>query len=83
MQITLTIDEAEKSRVIDAFVTAFNYQDEIDDPEKPGETIPNPESKAEMVDRETARYVKDVVRAQEKRIAEEAHRAGHTDVDVT
>ncbi len=83
MQISFTVPEAQKARVIDAFVTAFNYEDEVEDPENPGEMIPNPESKAKMVKREIARYVKDVVKAQELRTADASTRQAFSDVPVT
>ena len=83
LQIAFSVPDAQKARVVDAFVTAFNYRDDVEDPENPGEMIPNPETKGEMVKREIVQYVKDVVKAQEKRAADEAQRGGYTDVDVT
>ena len=83
LEITFIISEAQKSRVIDAFCLAFDYQEEIPDPENPGETIPNPESKGEMVKRKIARHIKDVVRAQELNAATAASREEYVDVEVT
>lgn len=76
---------AAKSKVIDAFVYAYGYQDNVDDPNNPGQTIPNPVSKQPYFNRIIRDYIRDVVRGREIAVAEATARAtaaGAIDTDL-
>lgn len=67
--ITISIPDAAVTRVTDAFTKQFAYQDTIPDPNNPGATIPNPETKAQFVQRMIRNYIKEVVASYEARVA--------------
>lgn len=56
-------DNAAKNKVIQRFCEAYGYQATIPDPNKPGQTIPNPVSDQTFFNRQLTQYIKDIVRA--------------------
>lgn len=57
-------DNAAKDKVIERFCDAYGYQENVPDPNNPGATIPNPQSKQTFFNRKLTQYIKDVVRSQ-------------------
>lgn len=49
MIFSLTIPDVLAPRIIAGLCGLHNYQSTIPDPDNPGETIPNPETKAEFI----------------------------------
>ena len=41
----------------DAFAAAYHYQDEVEDPDNPGEMIPNPESRGNFAKRMLVNHI--------------------------
>lgn len=70
-----TIADDDVSRVVDGFAYQYKYQDNIDDPENPGFTIPNPESKTAHAKRRVREFITQTVKAAESKQAAEAARA--------
>ena len=85
MKLTLTIPDAQAQRLIDGVCGNFGYQAYLRD--EAGNVIgPNPETAGQFTRRMVIEWLKKVVRAEERRIAEEAARvaAGQTaDIEVT
>ncbi len=63
------------SRIVDAFALQGGYEEIIDG-------LPNPETKAQFARRTVRRFIMDIVRAADYRVAEEAARAGITDIPL-
>jgi len=84
--ITINFPDGERARILRAFVQAYGYKDTIPDPNNPGQTIPNPETKGQFTKRKIAAFVKDVVASIEvKEAAEsaaEAARSNASSLDV-
>lgn len=57
-------DNAAKDKVIDRFCAAYGYQDNIDDPNNPGQQIPNPQGRQAFFNARLTDFIKDVVKAQ-------------------
>lgn len=68
-QITLNYPDGQGKRIVDAFKGEYNYKDQIEDPENPGEMIPNPESGAAFTKRMVLEFVKGVVIGHERKEA--------------
>jgi len=62
-------DAAAKQKVLDAFASAYGYQDKIPNPlagqQGQAATIPNPQSKQAFFNQQLTRYIKDIVRSQD------------------
>lgn len=63
--ITITIPDAVITRVLDALSLGRGYQTEIPDPDNPGQTIPNPASKANYAKAQLKSFVRSEVRSYE------------------
>jgi hypothetical protein len=59
--ITISVPDAAMPRVVDAFTKQYNYQDTIPDPANIGQTLPNPETKAQFTQRMIRTHIKDTV----------------------
>lgn len=70
--ITITIPDAQVTRVRDAFATAYNYQAAING-------APNPESRLQFLQRKLREHILDVVRSQESQAAGEVARKAQAD----
>lgn len=78
--VTLTLPDAELTRILDGFAAQHKYQDTVPnpdyDPDDPAETdpptIPNPQNKAQFLKKKIIQFVKESVRAQETRSTKEA-----------
>jgi len=68
-------DNAAKNKVVDNFVYAYGYTDNVPDPDNPGQTIPNPTNKQAFFNRIIRDYIKDVVRGREIKVAEDTAKA--------
>lgn len=77
------VTAANLTRIIDGIAYQHNYQDEIEDPAKPGETIPNPKTKAEYADEMAWRWVKENVKAYEANQAADTARTTAIDAVET
>lgn len=64
------------------FCTHHKYQDEIPDPDNPGETIPNPETKVQFFQRKTKEFVYGSVKSQRVVTAGDAARQVELDKTV-
>ena len=87
-QITITIPDNVKTRVIEGFCYGAGYQDQIFNPDyNPNvkdskEKIPNPMNKAAFVKTKIMQYVKETVMAYESQVAAKtAHDAAQVDVN--
>lgn len=72
-------------RIGNMFCQFHGYQETLPDPtpENPAQTKPNPETKAQFVNRKMREYLRDCVKAQEGQIAAEAARVtAVNDVDA-
>jgi len=63
--ISYTFPDAFAPRIIEAFCVTYGYQQNVLDPDNPGQTIPNPETAAEFARRKVAEYTKEVITAYE------------------
>ena len=82
--ITLTIPDAQITRVVDAFATAYGYQANIPNPD--GAPLPNPETRPQFMRRQIMVFIKRTVQSTEAVVAAEAARTielGKPLVDVT
>jgi hypothetical protein len=78
MDIKVTIPDAQKDRIIQAFCSQFGYQPFIDD----FHSIPNPETRPQFAKRMLAQVIKDTVRTWEANEAQRiAREASITDTD--
>lgn len=59
--ITIQIPDAQMANVVEAFTKQYGYQDTIPDPANPGQTIPNPETKNQFVQKMIRNYIKETV----------------------
>lgn len=76
---TITIPDAAAQRVVDAFVTQYNYQEFSDDEEQ----TPNPESEVDFAKRHVRMFIKDILRAAEaNQAAEDARLSAIEDADL-
>ena len=74
-QIIVTIPNADLQRVVDAIAGNYGYTDTIPDPNNPeGPEIPNPETRDQFAQRQTAQFVKQNVISWEATQASEAAR---------
>lgn len=82
MRVVLNVPDNKVPLVVAAFCDAFAYQEMIPDSADPTgiAKVPNPEGKGAFVKRQIAQYVKDVVRAYQRRQIEAAFIP--TDVEV-
>lgn len=65
MQISVTIDENDKNRVIDAFCAQYGYQETINGK-------PNPQTKAAFAKAKVLEYIKEIVKGHEAGAAAKA-----------
>lgn len=87
-RINVNIPAAAEERVHDAFASAYGWEAEVPDPDNPGQTIPNPQSKADFTAERIVAFVKEVVAGQEAAAAaetarEQAAEKARNDVNVT
>lgn len=61
VDLTITIPDPIATRVINAFSNRFGYTPTIADPNNPGGTIPNPQTRTQFVKNYFATYIKGVV----------------------
>lgn len=72
-QVTLDLGTAaQTNRVIDAICGLYDYQPQVADPANPGQTIANPETKAQFAKRQIIEFVRNSVVAWETRQAHAA-----------
>lgn len=74
LEFSFTTTTANITRAIQGVAYQNKYQDEIDDPDNPGEMIPNPETKAQFAKRMIKEYIINNVRAWEANQAADAAR---------
>lgn len=67
--ITLDVPDAQEDRIYEAFATAFGYQEEIADPDDAGQTIDNPQSKADFAKERIASFITGTVASVEAEAA--------------
>ena len=79
-QITISINDNDVSRVLDAFETKFGYQSQV--PDGDGNPIPNPESRVQFAKRMLAVEIKRIVKREEARAAADIAAAA-TEPDVS
>lgn len=60
--IQIPVREVDAPDLLDAFCTALNYQEMVDDPDNQGQTIPNPYPKKNFVEDAIGDYAMGVVR---------------------
>ncbi len=72
--LTITIPNAQLTRVANAVATQHGYQAEVPDPDNPGQTIPNPQTKADFAREVLMRFLRETVRAHEAAVAAESAR---------
>lgn len=72
--ITLSWNAQHDQRIVDGIAYQHGYEDEIEDPENPGQMIPNPEGKGQFALRMAKRWVKECIKAWEASEAAEAAR---------
>jgi nucleoid-associated protein YgaU len=72
--VTISWDAQYDQRVIEGIAYQHGYQDMIEDPENPGQMIPNPETKAQFAKRMAQRWVKECIKAWEATQAAEQAR---------
>jgi hypothetical protein len=90
-QFTINYPDEKLQDILDAFATAYEYKENIDDPENPGQTIPNPETKAQHAKRQLTIYVRSIVKANHPAIvsanattqAAKATVAADAEIDIT
>ena len=81
--ISFTIPDALLPRVIAGMCGLHNYQATIQNPDNPGEMIPNPESKADFVKRIIRQKIKrDVIEWEGAEAQRQAYITGETEVDI-
>lgn len=68
--VSITIPNNEVERIENAFAAAYGYQETIQDVNNPEVLTPNPTTKTQFTRQQIIRYIKNVVRDQEKRQAE-------------
>lgn len=56
-------------QIEDAFAVQYKWQAEVTDPEDPSSTIPNPESKSDLVFRMVRKFISDTTRAASRSVA--------------
>lgn len=71
------------SRIVNALAANYSYQATIPDPQSPGDTIANPESKADFAKRMVKRYLIDNVRSYELGQARATAEATVTEIALT
>lgn len=63
LNFSLTVPDADRSRVLDAFAVRYGYQNDI--PDGSGGTMPNPETRGQFAKRMVSDYIRQVVREAE------------------
>lgn len=71
------------TRIVDAMAITYGYQANIPDPANPGQTIPNPQTKAQFARAQIRRIIIEAVRNAEAQQAREQAEAGATTIDLT
>jgi hypothetical protein len=71
------------SRIVDAMAVVYGYPVNVDDPENPGQTIPNPQTKAEFGRAVIRRIIIDAVREAELRPARVTAESSVAAIDLT
>ena len=83
MAVTLsyTLSDAQAAEVVDALCQRYGYQDTLPDPNNAGQTIPNPETRAQFAKRQVAEFIKHEGLAYRRWLAENS--ASTADVVIT
>lgn len=68
-------DNASKDAIIDAVCYMGGYQDTVPDPNNPGSTIPNPQSKQAFFNKRLIEFLRDNYKAYKVSVAEKAAKA--------
>lgn len=71
------------SRIVDAMALIYGYPENIEDPENPGQTIPNPQTKAQFAKEQIRWIIVDAVREAEARAARATAESSVTPIDLT
>lgn len=71
------------SRIIDAMCVNFSYQVTIPDPNNEGQTMANPESKANFAKRMVRDFIVDIVKSQEVALARKTAGDAITPITLT
>lgn len=71
------------NEITNAFATAYNRPDTVPDPNTPGATIPNPETKAQFARRMVRQFIIETVKSQRIKTARATADAGVTDPTFT
>lgn len=71
------------TRIIDAVAVVYGYPANIDDPQTPGQTIPNPQTKAQFARAVIRRIIVNAVREAEMRSAKATIEASVVNIDLT
>jgi hypothetical protein len=74
-QLCASVPTAQTQRVLDGVAGAYNYQATVPDAAHPGQTLANPETKAQYVRRMLVSWVRESVRGYEATQAGEAARS--------
>jgi hypothetical protein len=72
--ITLSWDAQYDQRIVDGIAYQHGYQDEIEDPENPGQMIPNPVTKVQFAKQMARHWVRECFKAWEANLAAEQAR---------
>lgn len=70
------------SRIVDGIAKVYGYQTTIPDPNNPGQTIPNPETKAEFGRKQVRKFIVDAVKKAEVMQAIEAAQQAESNVSA-
>ena len=66
---TITVNDGTIAMIESSFATAYKWPAEIDDPDNPGETILNPETKMDLVFSKVREFILGTVKAEQKKAA--------------
>lgn len=81
LQICVDAPAAQRTRILDAFTTAYSYQPTMKNAQ--GQDIPNPQTRAQFMKAKLAEYVRESVKAYEAgQASEDARKAAATKVDA-
>jgi hypothetical protein len=83
MILSFNLTAAHATRLTDALCGLHNYQETVPDPEKEGEMIQNPETKAKFAQRQVKEWMIAQVLRYEEKIAKEAAAQSLTSISVT
>lgn len=75
IDLSYTVPDEKAADILDSVTNYLNYQENVTDPENPGEQIPNPQTRKSYLDARVLNYLKECYRAEKSKAGEVARLA--------